>query len=125
MDGRLFQAAHTAVIRTADGYPVTVHAGPTRVPGLAVVPAVRSDGVYTGGWQLLHTASGHVIGEELDHPDLVRLLADELAAGPLNACDWTRPSAPRRRYAEQVLQTAESFTSRQEDRRRRITAALR
>lgn len=124
MDGRLFQQAHTVVIRTADGYPVTVHAEPTHVPGLAVVPAVRSDGVYTGGWQLLHTASGRTVGGELDHPDLARLLAAELAKGPLHACDWTLPSAPRHRYAEHVLHTAEAFATRQEDRRRRLAAAL-
>lgn len=61
--------------------------GEQAAPGLLIVPAVNAEDRYSGGWWLVHAASGRVL---TGIPTCVHCA--RTAAGLLAGYDWTRPA---------------------------------
>ncbi|MEU7827326.1 hypothetical protein [Catellatospora sp. NPDC049133] len=74
-----------ALVVRADRPPLRV-IGEQAAPGLAVVAALDADDRYSGGWWLVHQASGWVLTSGATCAHCARRAAAELAA-----IDWTRP----------------------------------
>ncbi len=79
-------AGWDTVTLTVHDRPLTVPAEPA-APGLAVVPSVTGTG-WSGGYAVVHTASGKHIGPYRLPLAYARELAHRLATG----ADWTRPA---------------------------------